>query len=97
MLWRRSRALLLAADGELDRAEALAREAVELGARRELENDHADALVDLAGILARRGRRAEALAELEEARARYERKGNLPSLERAQRLARDLATTPTAG
>ncbi len=97
MLWRRSRALLLANDGDLDRAEALAREAVELGEKTDFENDHADALVDLAGILAQRGRRDDALAELEEAAGRYERKGNLPSLERARRLASDLAGAQAPG
>ena len=97
MLWRRSRAMLLAHDGDLERAEALAREAVELGERTDFENDHADALVDLAGILSLRGRRAEALTELEEAAGRYERKGNLPSLERAQRLAGELSAQLQAG
>src|SRR5205823_2882234 len=42
MLWRRSRAKLLAHDGDLERAEALAREAVERAAKTDFLNDHAD-------------------------------------------------------
>jgi len=90
LLWRRSRAKLAAREGDLGRAEALAREAVQVAARTDFLNDHADALVDLAEILVLAGRREEALAEVEEAVSRYERKGNLPSLERARQLARDL-------
>ena len=97
MLWRRSRAKLLAHEGDLERGEALAREAVQLGEKTDFENDHADALLDLAEILAVRGRRAEALTETEGAARRYERKGNLPSLERAQQLAQELSTPLPSG
>jgi len=97
MLWRRSRAKLAAYGRDLEQAEALAREAVELGATTDLLNDHANAHIDLAEILALVGRRAEALAEIAEASKCYERKGNLPGLERAQRLARDLAAPLAPG
>jgi tetratricopeptide (TPR) repeat protein len=97
MLWRRSRAKLLAHEGDLERAEALAREAVRLGEKTDFENDHAEALVDLAEILAQGGRRDEALRELGEAAARYERKGNLPSLARTQRLEQELSAPLPSG
>jgi tetratricopeptide (TPR) repeat protein len=93
MLWRRSRAKLLAREGNLERAEALAREAVELAAKTDFLSDHADAFVDLAEIHALGGRRDQALAELEEAAKRYQLKGNLPSLERARSAAAELAIT----
>jgi predicted ATPase/class 3 adenylate cyclase len=97
MLWRRGRALLLARDGDLGRAETLAREAVSLGAETDFLNDHADALVDLAEIHALAGRPEEALAGLGEAADRYERKGNLASLERARRLAQELSASLASG
>src|SRR5438067_257651 len=97
MLWRRSRAQLLAHEGDLERGEALAREAVQLGEQTDFDNDHADALLDLAESLALCGRRAEALTGIETAASRYERKGNLPSLERAQRLAQELSTQLPSG
>jgi len=97
MLWRRSRAKLSAHEGDLQRAEGLAREAVRVGARTDMVNQHADTLVDLAEILALAGRREEALRELDEAAKGYERKGNLPSLERTRRLAGELSGQLQAG
>jgi predicted ATPase/class 3 adenylate cyclase len=97
VLWRRSRAKLLAHDGDLERAEALAREAVERAAKTDFLNDHADALVDLGEILAPAGRREDALRAVDEAAKRYERKGNLPSLERARRLGRELSASLASG
>jgi predicted ATPase/class 3 adenylate cyclase len=91
MLWRRTRAKILAREGKLERAEALAREAVELATKTDVLNDHADAFVDLAEIHALDGRREEALVEIEEAAKRYELKGNLPSLQRARSAAAELA------
>jgi tetratricopeptide (TPR) repeat protein len=97
MLWRRARARLAAHEGDLGRAEALAREAVQLSAKTDLLNDLADARVDLAGVLALCGRRAEALAEIDEAVKCYERKGNIASLERAQGLAAELSAPLPSG
>jgi tetratricopeptide (TPR) repeat protein len=91
MLWRRTRAKILAREGKLERAEALAREAVELATKTDVLNDHADAFVDLAEIHALDGRREEALVEMEEAAKRYELKGNLPSLQRTRSAAAKLA------
>jgi tetratricopeptide (TPR) repeat protein len=84
----RARANLLALEGDLEEAEPLAREATKLAAQTDYLNDHAKALADLAGVLELTGRREEAAAELEQAHALYERKGNLVMAERArERLA----------
>ena len=92
MLWRRSRAKLSAREGDLEGAEALVREAVRLCAATDLTNSHADALVDLAEILALQGRREEALAVLDEAAGKYRGKGNIASLRRAEELSASLAS-----
>ena len=52
MLWRISRAKILVRQGEFERAEALAREAVRLGEATDLLNTRADMLCDLAEVLA---------------------------------------------
>jgi tetratricopeptide (TPR) repeat protein len=92
MLWRRSRAKLLAREGNLRRAEELAREAVELAEKADYLNEHANAIAELAEIHALAGRRDEAMAGLEEAAKRYELKGNRPALERARAAAAKLAS-----
>jgi tetratricopeptide (TPR) repeat protein len=91
MLWRTSRAKILARHGELERAEVLAREAVQLGEPTDLVNTRADALFDLAEVLALAERRDDALAALQEAERLYEAKGNLMALERARSVALELA------
>lgn len=97
MLWRRSRAKLWAHEGDLERAEGLAREAVRLGATTDMVNAHADGLVDLAEILALAGKREEARTKVEEAARLYEAKGNIAALERARSAAAELsAASPSA-
>jgi predicted ATPase/class 3 adenylate cyclase len=96
MLWRTSRAKILARQGDLERAEALAREAVRLGEPTDLVNTRADALSDLAEVLALAGRLEEALAALEEAAQLYERKGNLTALRRARSTAEKLTVAPSS-
>ena len=81
VLWRSARAKVLARRGEFDAAELAAREAVAIADRTDLLNTQADALLGLAG------RPDDAKAAALEAAERYERKGNLPSLERARRLS----------
>jgi tetratricopeptide (TPR) repeat protein len=86
MLWCQVLGKLLARRGELEEGERLVREAVALAAETDMLNAHADALVDLAEVLAHAGRNAR--AELEQALALYERKGNLVMAERTRsRLA----------
>jgi predicted ATPase len=87
VLWRSARAKVLARRGEADAAEATAREAVAIADRTDLLNTQADALLDLAEVLARAGRSDEARAAARDAAERFERKGNLPSLERARELS----------
>jgi len=97
MLWRTSRAKILARQGDLEQAEALAREAVQLGEPTDLVNIRADALSDLAEVLALASRREEALVALEEAARLYEQKGNLTALQRARSVAGELAVaSPSA-
>ena len=60
-----------------------------LGAETDMLNAHADALLDLAEVLALAGQ--DARAELEEAHALYERKGNLVMAERTRSRLAELA------
>ena len=93
MLWRQVRAKVLARRGEHAEAERLAREAVAIGDETDMLNAQGDANADLAEVLLLAGRADEAVAALEQAVERYERKGNLVSAQRARaRLAelRDL-------
>jgi tetratricopeptide (TPR) repeat protein len=80
----RVRANLLALQGDLEEAERLAREGLELAAQTDYLNEHAKALVDLADVLELAGRREEATAALEQALELYERKGNLVMAERTR-------------
>ena len=91
VLWRTARAKILARRGELEPAEALAREAVERGEPTDLLGTRADALVDLAEVLALAGRREDSLAALSEAAKLYERKGNLTALTLARARVRELS------
>jgi DNA-binding SARP family transcriptional activator len=84
ILWRGVRARILAADGRLDEAEGLARDAVELAAQTDLLNFRADALVDLAAVLDAAGRAADAATVVEEAIRLYEQKGNAVAAESAK-------------
>jgi tetratricopeptide (TPR) repeat protein len=95
LLWRSARAKVRARLGELEPAERLAREAVEIAERTDVLNPQADALLDLAEVLDRSGKRDEARRAAEEAARRYERKRNLPSLQRARELAKQLASAST--
>jgi mannose/cellobiose epimerase-like protein (N-acyl-D-glucosamine 2-epimerase family) len=79
--------------GDLEEGERLAREAVALAEETDMLSAHAGALLALADVLALGGR--EARAELEEALALYERKGNLVMAERTRaRLLVDSCDRP---
>ena len=82
MLWRQARAKVLARRGRHAEAEAMAREAVRIGARTEMLNAQADADADLAEVLWLAGRPEDAAQALEGALARYQRKENLVMAER---------------
>ena len=75
-VWRRLRARVLGARGDLDPAEALARQAVELAADVGFLDDAALSWLDLAEILRAAGKEG-AKAAAAEALALFERKGNL--------------------
>jgi class 3 adenylate cyclase/tetratricopeptide (TPR) repeat protein len=77
MLLCQVRARVLGRRGEHSKAARLAHEAVAIGKRTHMLNQLADSYADLAEVLYLGGRRDEAMAALEQALARYERKGNL--------------------
>jgi DNA-binding SARP family transcriptional activator/Flp pilus assembly protein TadD len=79
-------ARILAARGQLAEAEALARAAVALAARTDFLDQHGDALLELAAVLAGAGRTAEARAALADALDLYERKGNRIATAQARKL-----------
>jgi class 3 adenylate cyclase/tetratricopeptide (TPR) repeat protein len=86
MLWRQARGRVLARRGDFQEGERLAREAVALAEETDMLNAHADALLDLAEVLALASKGARVV--LGEALALYEQKGNLVMAERARsRLA----------
>jgi DNA-binding SARP family transcriptional activator len=86
VMWRSVRATVRGRQGELDEAEALAREAVGFAAQSDFLNVHADALVDLADVLRLARRSDEADHVLEEAAQLYEHKGNVVSAAKARSL-----------
>ena len=67
---------LQALRGDLKDAEHMARKAVDLAARTDSISIHADALVDLAGVLELAGGHDEAASAMQTALVLYERKGN---------------------
>jgi class 3 adenylate cyclase/tetratricopeptide (TPR) repeat protein len=86
--WRQVQALVHANRGQVEQAEALAREAVEIIEATDGLNYQGDALCDLAEVLRAAGRTDEAAATLEQALERYERKRNVVMAERTRaRLA----------
>jgi class 3 adenylate cyclase len=86
--WRQVQALVHANRGQVEQAEALVREAVEIIEATDGLNYQGDALSDLAEVLRAAGRTDEAAATLEQALERYERKGNVVMAERTRaRLA----------
>jgi tetratricopeptide (TPR) repeat protein len=89
---RQAQALVLAARGETEEAERLAREAVRIlmDAGAECPNYQADALMNLAKVLGTVGKPSEAGQAAREALALYERKGNRPSSEVARTCLQEL-------
>jgi tetratricopeptide (TPR) repeat protein len=85
---------VLARRGELEEAERLGREAVDIAERTDGLDWRADALVDLAEVLRLAGRPVDAAGSLEEALRLYEAKGVVPSAQRTRALLAELAQPP---
>jgi tetratricopeptide (TPR) repeat protein len=85
--WRAARAKILAQRGELEDAERLAREAVELIAETDALSMRAHALISLARVLAAADRPEEAAEYEAEGVRLYEAKGNLVAAEKARAVA----------
>jgi class 3 adenylate cyclase/tetratricopeptide (TPR) repeat protein len=83
-LWRQVQALVDAYRGDHSHAERLAREAVEISERTDALNWQGDAFCDLAEVLTAAGRIDDAVAALEQALERYERKKNLAMVAQVQ-------------
>ena len=79
MIWRGTRAKVLARQGNERQATRFGREAVELLEDTDLLNTRADAFADLAETMRLLGRDEEASAARAEALGLYETKGNLAS------------------
>jgi class 3 adenylate cyclase/tetratricopeptide (TPR) repeat protein len=88
VMWRGTRAKVLAGQHEAATAEQLARQGVSLARQTDFANMLADALVDLAETLMLLGRQAEAAAPIDEAIQIYDAKGNVVS-SRATAALRD--------
>ena len=83
MMWRSVRARVLARRGELEQAEALARDAVSLAEQTDFLNHRADVLLDFTHILHQAGRLEEARARGTAALHLYQQKGNSVAAARA--------------
>jgi class 3 adenylate cyclase/tetratricopeptide (TPR) repeat protein len=94
MLWRQARAKVLAVRGEAGEAERLAREALAIGNETDLVDAQGDAYADLAEVLSLGGKNGEAADALEDALARYTRKGNLVQASRVESRLAELTASP---
>jgi ATP/maltotriose-dependent transcriptional regulator MalT len=84
--WRTIRARVLARQGSLDDAEALARKALELAERTDNLGSQGSALLALAEVLEVAGRSEEARPLLDRARELFRRKGNVVAAEKTREL-----------
>jgi len=82
-----SAARILADRGHHTEAQELANSAVQFAAQTDLLSQHADALLDLAHVLAAAGRATEARAAATQALDLHQRKGNLPGVRASLRYA----------
>jgi tetratricopeptide (TPR) repeat protein len=97
MLWRQVRAKVRARAGEHAEAERLAREAVAIGEGTKMLNAQASTYADLGEVLSRAGRSDDAVGALEQALARYERKGNLVMAQRTRTRLSQLNVAARSG
>jgi len=90
IIWRATRAKVLARKGELEAAEQLANEAVRLGLDSDFHLAHADALMGLAEVHQLAHDPQAATAAVEEAIRFYELKGNVIAATQARALLQTL-------
>ncbi len=90
ILWRSTRAKVLARRGELEAAERLGEEGVTIAAESDFLSTHAEALMDLAEVLQLAGRREGAEARTQDALRLFELKGNVIGADRARRWLAEL-------
>ena len=90
IMWRSTRAKVLARRGELAAAERLGREAITIAEASDFLPAHAEALMDLAEVWQFADRREDAEASIEEAIRLFERKGNLVATDRARARLEEL-------
>ncbi len=91
MLWRATRAKVLARRGEFAAAEVLARQAVAFAAESDFLENHGDALMVLADVLRLGGQPGEASTSVAQALQLFDQKGNVPSAARARSLLAQLS------
>lgn len=91
VLWRSSRAKVVASRGEAEEALRLAREAVELAKSTDFPNLQGDTLLDLARVHALAGRAEAAHDVAQEAACHFASKGNVAAIERAARAGASTA------
>jgi tetratricopeptide (TPR) repeat protein len=94
ILWRSTRARVLAHQGELKDAQALADEAVGVAQGSDFLNTRADALLDMAEVLQLAGKSSQAPEAIHQALRLYEQKGNLVMAARAREKLIDIETPP---
>jgi class 3 adenylate cyclase/tetratricopeptide (TPR) repeat protein len=92
-LWRCAEAKLLAREGSFDEAEALALEAIDFIDRSDELNNSAFVVLGLVEVYGLAGRVDDAIRALDDAIARFERKGNLVMTERSRALRDELSAS----
>ena len=97
VLWRGTRAKLLARGGELSAADELVSSAVAMAAETDFLMLHGDVLCDRAEVLAAAGAPEPAAADLGRAIALYEHKGNAASADAAGRSLAAVTALATRG
>ena len=95
MVWRQARAMVLGRRGDLAEAERLAREAVAIGEGTQAPVWQADSYADLGDVLLCAHRNGEAVAALDQALVRYDRKGNIVMTDRTRVRLSQLTATAT--
>jgi tetratricopeptide (TPR) repeat protein len=90
IVWRGTRAKVLAHRGDFEAAERLARDAVQYAEASDFLHSHAMALTDLAEVLSLAGRPEESASAIEAAIRLHEAKGNIVGVAHTRKLLDDL-------